>query len=123
MQCSIEASSRSKRDCQQQVKGGLLNDQRQTGFDTESGSGVARVRGDRIGLRADGRSAGAGAAAPHAELPAIPGTSVQSGPSGSTTTEIREYDSFDQDKQAKDDSNNQPSDDWTEVKGSDDGNQ
>ena len=70
-----------------------------------------------------GHSAGAAAAAPHAELPTIPGTSVQSGPSGSTTTEIREDDSSDRDTQAKDDSNSQPSDDWTEVKGSDDGEQ
>jgi hypothetical protein len=68
-----------------------------------------------------GHSAGAAAAAPHAELPAIPGTSVQSGPSGSTTTEIRGDDSSDRDTQARDDSNSQPTDDWTEVKGSDDG--
>jgi hypothetical protein len=67
-----------------------------------------------------GNSAGAAAAAPHAELPAIPGTTVQSGPSGSTTTEIREDDSSAQDTQANDDSGNQSGDDWTEVKGSDD---
>lgn len=69
-----------------------------------------------------GNSAGAAVAAPHAELPAIPGTSVQSGPSGSTTTEIREDDSSAQDTQANDDSSSQSGDDWSEVKDSDDGN-
>lgn len=70
-----------------------------------------------------GHSAGAAAAAPHADLPTIPSTSVQNGPSGSTTTEIREDDSSDRDTQAKDDSNSQSSDDWTEVTGSEDGDQ
>jgi hypothetical protein len=70
-----------------------------------------------------GHSAGAAAAAPQAELPAIPGTSAQTEPSGSTTTEVREDDSSAQDTQANDDSNSQSGDDWTEVKDSDDGNQ
>jgi hypothetical protein len=69
-----------------------------------------------------GNSAGAAAAAPRADLPAIPETSVHSGSSGTTTTEIREDDSSAQDKQADDNSNSQSADDWSEVKGSDDGN-
>ena len=69
-----------------------------------------------------GNSAGAAASAPKADLPAIPGTSVQNGSSGSTTTEIREDDSSPQDTQASDNANSQSGDEWTEVKGSDDGN-
>ena len=68
-----------------------------------------------------GNSAGAAASAPKADLPAIPGTSAQSESSGSTTTEIREDDSSPQD-QASDNTNGQSGDEWTEVKGSDDGN-
>ncbi|HVA40950.1 MAG TPA: hypothetical protein VNF49_09810 [Candidatus Binataceae bacterium] len=67
-----------------------------------------------------GNSAGAAASAPKADLPAIPGTSVQNGSSGSTTTEIREDDSSPQDTQASDNANSQSGDEWTEVKGSDD---
>jgi hypothetical protein len=67
-----------------------------------------------------GQSAGAAASAPRANLPAIPGTSVQSGSSGSTTTEIREDDSSPQDEQANEKANSQSGDEWTEVKGSDD---
>ena len=69
-----------------------------------------------------GNSAGAAAAAPRANLPAIPGTAVQSNPSGTTTTEIREDDSTPQDTQASDEGSSQSGDEWTEVKGSDDGN-
>ncbi|HVB78718.1 MAG TPA: hypothetical protein VNE82_02075 [Candidatus Binataceae bacterium] len=69
-----------------------------------------------------GHSAGAAVEAPKASLPAIPQTSVQNGSSGSTATEIREDDSTAQDAQADDNANSQSGDDWTEVKGSDDGN-
>jgi hypothetical protein len=69
-----------------------------------------------------GNSTGAAASAPRADLPAIPGTSVQSGSSGSTTTEIREDDSTPPDAQANDEGSGQSGDEWTEVKGSDDGN-
>lgn len=70
-----------------------------------------------------GNSAASAAAAPKAQLPAIPGASVQSGPSGTTTTEIREDDSSPADAQADDTADSQSGDDWTEVKGSDDSNQ
>lgn len=69
-----------------------------------------------------GHSAGAAAAAPHADIPALPGTSAQSSSSGTTTTEIREDDSSPSDTQAADTDNSQSGDEWTEVKGSDDGN-
>lgn len=69
-----------------------------------------------------GNSAGAAASAPRANLPAIPGTSVQSKSSGTTTTEVREDDSTPRDAQASDEGSGQSGDEWTEVKGSDDGN-
>ena len=69
-----------------------------------------------------GHSAGAAAAAPHADLPSIPATSTQSGSSGTTTTEIREDDSSPEDAKAADTDNSQSGDEWSEVKGSDDGN-
>ena len=40
-----------------------------------------------------GNSAGSAAGAPKAQLPSIPGTSVQNNSAGSTTTEIKEDDS------------------------------
>ena len=67
-----------------------------------------------------GNSAGAAAAAPHADLPALPGTSAQRDSSGASTTEIREDDSNAQDSQAADTSSGQSGDEWTEVKGSGD---
>jgi hypothetical protein len=69
-----------------------------------------------------GHSAGAAAAAPHADLPAMPGTSTQSSSSGTTTTEIREDDSSPEDAKAADNDNSQSGDEWSEVKGTDDGN-
>ncbi len=69
-----------------------------------------------------GNSAGAAASAPRADLPAIPGSSVQSSSSGTTTTEIREDDSTPQDAQAGDEGGSQSGDEWSEVKDSDDGN-
>jgi len=67
-----------------------------------------------------GNSAGAAAAAPHADLPALPGTSAQTDSSGASTTEIREDDSNAQDSQAADTSGRESGDEWTEVKGSGD---
>ena len=67
-----------------------------------------------------GNSAGAAAAAPHADLPALPGTSAQRDSSGASTTEIREDDSNAQDPQAADTSGRESGDEWTEVKGSGD---
>jgi hypothetical protein len=72
-----------------------------------------------------GNSAGMAASAPHADLPALPGTSAQTNSSGSTsTTEIREDDSSPEDTKAADDTDNssQSGDEWSQVKGSDDGN-
>jgi hypothetical protein len=66
-----------------------------------------------------GNSAGAVAAAPHADLPSLPGTSAQRDSSGASTTEIREDDSGAQDSpQAADSTSGQSGDEWTEVKGS-----
>lgn len=68
-----------------------------------------------------GNSAGAAAAAPHADLPSLPAASAQTDSSGTSTTEVREDDSSAQDAQAADaTSGGQSSDEWTEVKGSDD---
>ena len=71
-----------------------------------------------------GNSAGMAASAPHANLPALPGTSAQTNSSGSSTTEIREDDSSPEDAKAADDTDNssQSGDEWSQVKGSDDGN-
>jgi hypothetical protein len=71
---------------------------------------------------ATANSAGAATAAPHADLPSIPGPSADAGSGGSATSEVREDDSSPQDEQAADSGANQSRDDWNEVKGSDDGN-
>jgi hypothetical protein len=68
-----------------------------------------------------GNSAGAAAAAPKAQLPSIPETSVQGTSAGTSTTEIKEDDSSPADARASDTGSGGKSDDqWTEVKGSDD---
>jgi hypothetical protein len=68
-----------------------------------------------------GNSAGSAAAAPKAQLPSIPGTTVQNSSAGSTTTEIKEDDSSPADAQVSDTSSSGKSDDeWNEIKGSDD---
>jgi len=67
-----------------------------------------------------GHSAGAAAAAPHANPPSLPTTSAQSDSSGTTTTEIREDDSSPVDAKAADTDNSQSGDEWSEVKQSDD---
>jgi hypothetical protein len=68
-----------------------------------------------------GNSAGSAAAAPKAQLPSIPGTTVQNSSAGPTTTEIKEDDSSPADAQVSDTSSSGKSDDeWNEVKGSDD---
>jgi hypothetical protein len=70
-----------------------------------------------------GNSASMAASAPHADLPALPGTSAQTNSSGTSTTEIREDDSSPEDAKAADTDNSQSGDEWSEVKGgSDDGN-
>jgi len=71
-----------------------------------------------------GNSAGMAASAPHADLPALPGTSAQTNSSGTSTTEIREDDSSPENTKAADDTDNssQSGDEWSQVKGSDDGN-
>jgi hypothetical protein len=69
-----------------------------------------------------GNSAGAAASAPHADLPALPGTSAETNSSGTSTTEIKEDDSSPADAKAADTDNSQSGDEWSEVKGSDDGN-
>jgi hypothetical protein len=69
-----------------------------------------------------GNSAGAAAAAPHADLPALPATSTETNSSGTSTTEIREDESSPEDAKAADTENSQSGDEWSEVKGSDDGN-
>ena len=67
-----------------------------------------------------GNSAGSAVAAPKAQLPSIPETSVQGTSAGTSTTEIKEDDSSPADTQAGDTSGGGKSDDqWTEVKGSD----
>ena len=67
-----------------------------------------------------GNSAGSAVAAPKAQLPSIPETSVQGTSAGTSTTEIKEDDSSPADTQASDTSGGSKSDDqWTEVKGSD----
>jgi hypothetical protein len=71
---------------------------------------------------ATANSAGAATAAPHADLPSIPGASAEAEPAGSGTSEIREDDSSPQDEHASDSGANQPGDEWNEVKGSDDEN-
>ena len=68
-----------------------------------------------------GNSAGAAASAPHADLPALPGTSAETNSSGTSTTEIREDDSSPEDAKAADTDNSQSGDEWSQVKGSDDG--
>jgi hypothetical protein len=68
-----------------------------------------------------GNSAGSAAAAPKAQLPSIPETSVQGTSAGTSTTEIKEEDSSPADARASDTGSGGKSDDqWTEVKGSDD---
>jgi hypothetical protein len=68
-----------------------------------------------------GNSAGSAAAAPKAQLPSIPETSVQGTSAGTSTTEIKEDDSSPADARASDTGSGGKSDDqWTEVKGSDD---
>ena len=69
-----------------------------------------------------GNSAGVAASAPHADLPALPGTSAETNSSGTSTTEIREDDSSPADAKAADTDNGQSGDEWSEVKGSDDAN-
>src|ERR1700730_10792249 len=64
-----------------------------------------------------GNSAGAAAAAPKAQLPSIPETSVQGTSAGTSTTEIKEDDSSPADARASDTGSGGKSDDqWTEVK-------
>jgi len=65
-----------------------------------------------------GNSAGAGASAPHADLPALPGTSAETNSSGTSTTEIREDDSSPEDAKAADTDNSRSGDEWSQVKGS-----
>jgi len=65
-----------------------------------------------------GNSAGAAASAPHADLPALPGTSAETNSSGTSTTEIREDDSSPADAKAVDTDNSQSGDEWSQVKGS-----
>jgi hypothetical protein len=68
-----------------------------------------------------GNSAGSAVAAPKAQLPSIPETSVQGTSAGTSTTEIKEEDSSPADARASDTGSGGKSDDqWTEVKGSDD---
>jgi hypothetical protein len=68
-----------------------------------------------------GNSAGSAAAAPKAQLPSIPETSVQGTSAGTSTTEIKEDNSSPADARAGDTGSGGKSDDqWTEVKGSDD---
>ncbi len=69
-----------------------------------------------------GNSAGMAASAPHADLPALPRTSTETNSSGTSTTEIREDDSSPEDTKAADTDNSQSGDEWSQVKGSDDGN-
>lgn len=71
---------------------------------------------------ATANSAGSAMAAPHADLPSIPGASAEAEHAGSGTSEIREDDSSPQDEQATDSGANQAGDEWNEVKGSDDEN-
>ena len=66
-----------------------------------------------------GNSAGAAASAPHADLPALPGTSAVTNSSGTSTTEIREDDSSPEDAKAADTDNSQSGDEWSQVKGAD----
>jgi hypothetical protein len=68
-----------------------------------------------------GNSAGMAASAPHADPPALPGTSTETNSSGTSTTEIREDSSL-EDAKAADTDNSQSGDEWSQVKGSDDGN-
>ncbi len=70
-----------------------------------------------------GNSAGATAAAPHADVPALPTSAARTDSSGGSTTEIKEDDSTAQDSQADDTSVGKSGDDWTEVKGSGDDGQ
>lgn len=67
-----------------------------------------------------GNSAGAAAAAPSAQLPSLPATSVRSDSSGTATTEIEQEDdsSASADADANDASKDQSGDDWEQVSGS-----
>lgn len=68
-----------------------------------------------------GNSAGMAAFAPHADPPAVPGTSAVTDSSGASTTEIREDDSSPENAKAADTDSGQSGDEWSQVKGSDDG--
>jgi hypothetical protein len=128
----LKAPSRFERDAHFSGQGGISMEKAKR--DSIIGAGIAMLAFAAVALAfvpmagaqtmgeygaVVGNSAGAAASAPHADLPALPGTSAVTNSSGTSTTEIREDDSSPEDAKAADTDNSQSGDEWSQVKGSD----